>query len=74
MERRGLLSQIGRSASNRPGIRCTSSRTTRPSLARSSRSGVADSASRSAATSRSKTVDGPRRAVAPWFLAPIDPA
>ncbi len=55
-------SPIGRSTSNSPGIRCTSSRTTRSSLWRSSLSGVPDIASRTVATSRSKTVDGPDHA------------
>ena len=71
-------SQIGRRISNRPGMRCTSSRTTRPSLWRSSLSGVADNASRTVATSRSRTVDGPdqsdatcsARVVLPTCLAP----
>ena len=55
-------SQIGRRTSNSPGIRCTSSMTTRPSLRRSSLSGVSESAARVVATSRSKTVDGPGHA------------
>ena len=75
---RSRSSQIGRRISNKPGMRCTSSRRTRPSLWRSSLSGVADKASRTAATSRSRTVDGPdhsatacsARVVLPTCLAP----
>ena len=59
---RSGASQMGRNVSNIPGRRCTSSMITNPSQPRSSRSGVADTASRMAATSKSKTWDGPRQA------------
>ena len=63
-------SQIGRSTSNSWGSRWTSSRTTSPCSRRSSVSGVADSALRTATSSRSKAVAGPssqrRRAAPRW--------
>ena len=57
-------SQIGRRTSNRAGIRWTSSTTTRPLLPRNMASGVWASASRVAATSRSKTLVDPGHAAA----------
>ncbi len=52
-------SQMGRSVAKISGRRCTSSITTSPSLSRSTVSGLAASASRLSAASRSKSVAGP---------------
>ena len=66
-------SQIGRSTSKSDGIRWISSITTSPSLVPRILSGVAESASCVAATSRSKKVDGPGHSSATWRASVVLP-